>query len=34
LALLKETKNEDALRVEVTGEIQGDTIKVVSIKLL
>ncbi|HXP85764.1 MAG TPA: hypothetical protein VN841_13655 [Bryobacteraceae bacterium] len=33
LALLKETKKEDDLRVEVTGEIQGDTIKVASIKL-
>jgi hypothetical protein len=34
VALLKETKKEDDLRVEVTGEIQGDTIKVTSIKLL
>lgn len=34
LALLKETKKEDDLRVEVTGEIQGDKIKVVTIKLL
>jgi hypothetical protein len=34
LALLKETKKEDDLRVEVTGEIQGNTIKVQSIKLL
>ena len=33
LALLKETKKEDDLRVEVTGEIQGDTIKVATIKL-
>jgi hypothetical protein len=34
LALLKETKKEDDLRVEVVGEIQGGTIKVTSIKLL
>jgi hypothetical protein len=34
LAALKATKKEDDLRVEVTGEIQGDTIKVVSVKLL
>jgi hypothetical protein len=34
MALLKETKKEDDLRVEVTGEIQGDTIKVATIKLL
>jgi len=34
LALLKETKKEDDLRVEVTGEIQGDHIKVVSIRFL
>jgi len=34
LAALKASKKEDDLRVEVTGEIQGDTIKVVSLKLL
>jgi hypothetical protein len=34
LAVLKETKKEDDLRVEVTGEIQGDTIRVASIKLM
>ena len=33
-AALKATKREDDLKVEVTGEIQGDTIKVVSLKLL
>lgn len=33
LAALKESKKEDDLRVEVTGEVQGDVIKVVSIKL-
>jgi hypothetical protein len=34
LGALKASKKEDDLRVEVTGEIQGDTIKVVSLKLL
>lgn len=34
LAALKATKKEDDLKVEVTGEIQGDTIKVASLKLL
>jgi|SRR5579864_3807384 hypothetical protein len=34
LAALKASKKEDDLRVEVTGEIQGDAIKVVSVKLL
>lgn len=34
LAALKATKKEDDLRVEVTGEIQGDTLKVVSLKFL
>jgi hypothetical protein len=32
LALLRASKKEDYLKVEVTGEIQGDTIKVASIK--
>ena len=34
LAALKASKKEDDLKVEVTGEIQGDTIKVASLKLL
>ncbi len=34
LALLKESKKEDDFRVEVTGEIQGDKLKVTSIKLM
>jgi len=34
IALLKETKKEDDLRVEITGEIQGDIIKVATVKLL
>jgi hypothetical protein len=34
LAALKASKKEDDLKVEVTGEIQGDTIKVVSLKLI
>lgn len=34
LALLKESKKEDDLRVEVTGVVQGDKIKVTSIKFL
>jgi len=31
---LKASKKEDDLKVEVTGEIQGDTIKVMSLKLI
>jgi hypothetical protein len=34
LAALKASKKEDDLKVEVTGDIQGDTIKVVSLKLI
>src|SRR5260221_13647202 len=34
LAALKASKKEDDLKVEVTGEIQGDTIKIASLKLL
>jgi hypothetical protein len=34
LAALKAAKKEDDLKVEVTGEIQGGAIKVVSVKLL
>ena len=34
LAALKASKKEDNLKVEVTGEIQGDTIKVASLKLI
>ena len=34
LALLKSTKKEDDLRVEVSGEIKDDTIKVASLKLV
>jgi hypothetical protein len=34
LAALKSSKKEDDLKVEVTGEIQGDTIKVTSLKLI
>jgi len=34
LALFKESKKDDDFRVEVTGEIQGDTMKVAAIKLL
>jgi hypothetical protein len=34
LAALKATKKEDDLRVEVTGEMKGDTLKVVSLKFL
>jgi hypothetical protein len=33
LAAIKASKKEDDLKVEVTGEIQGDTIKVASLKL-
>jgi len=34
LAALRASKKEDDLNVEVTGEIQGDTIKVTSLKLM
>ena len=34
LEALKATKKEDDLKVEVTGEIQNDTIKVTGLKLL
>ena len=34
LAAIKASKKEDDLEVEITGEIQGDTIKVESLKLL
>jgi hypothetical protein len=34
LAALKASKKEDDLKVEVTGELQGDTIKVASLKLV
>ena len=34
LAALRASKKEDDLKVEVTGEIQGDIIKVASLKLL
>ena len=34
LALIEATKKPEDMRVEVTGEIQGDTIKVDSLKLL
>jgi len=34
LAALKASKKEDDLKVEVTGDIQGDTIKVASLKLI
>lgn len=34
LAALKASKKEDNLKVEVTGEIVGDTIKVASLKLI
>jgi hypothetical protein len=34
LALLEASKKEDDMRVEVTGEIQGDKIKVTGLKLL
>jgi hypothetical protein len=34
LAALKASKKEDDLKVEVTGDIQGDTIKVASLKLV
>ena len=34
LAALRASKKEDYLKVEVTGEIQGDSIKVTSLKLI
>ena len=34
LEAIKASKKEDDLQVEVTGELQGDTIKVTSLKLL
>jgi len=34
LAVLRASKKEDDLKVEVSGEIQGDTIKVASLKLV
>ncbi len=34
LAALRASKKEDDLKVEVTGEIQGDSIKVASLKLI
>ena len=34
LAALKASKKEDYLKVDVTGELQGDTIKVTSLKLV
>jgi hypothetical protein len=34
LAIFKESKKEDDFRVEVTGEVQGDVMKVSTIKLL
>jgi hypothetical protein len=34
LAAIKASKKEDDLKVEVTGEISGDTIKVTSLKLV
>jgi hypothetical protein len=34
LAAIRASKKEDDLKVEVTGEIQGDTIKVASLKLV
>ena len=34
LALIEATKKQDDMRVEVTGEIQGDKIKVATLKLL
>jgi hypothetical protein len=34
LAALKASKKEDDLKVDVTGEIEGDTIKVASLKLI
>jgi hypothetical protein len=34
LALIKESKKLDDFEIEVTGEIKGDTMKVISLKLL
>jgi hypothetical protein len=34
LALIQASKKEDDMRIEVTGEIQGDTMKVSTLKLL
>jgi hypothetical protein len=34
LALLRASKKEDDLKVEVSGEIQGDTIKVANLKFI
>ena len=34
LAQLKNTKKQDHLRVDVSGDVQGDTLKVTSVKLL
>ena len=34
LAAIRASKKEDDLKVEVTGEIQGNTIKVASLKLV
>jgi hypothetical protein len=34
LAALRASKKEDDLKVEVTGELQGDTIKVATLKLV
>ena len=34
LAELKHTKKQDHLRVDVSGDVEGDTLKVKSIKLL
>jgi hypothetical protein len=34
VALIKESKKLDDFEIEVTGEVKGDTIKVVSLKLL
>ena len=34
LAMLRASKKEDDLKVEVSGEIQGDTIKVASLKFV
>jgi hypothetical protein len=32
LAMLRASKKDDDLKVEVTGDVQGDTIKVASLK--
>jgi hypothetical protein len=34
LAILRASKKEDNLKVEVTGEVQGDMVKVASLKLI